>query len=70
MLIQFNFKNFKSFRDDTTLDLSATKISEYSERVISVGNEKILPVASIFGANAHGKSNVIEAFRYMHMYLI
>ncbi len=70
MLIQFNFKNFKSFRDDTTLDLSATKISEYSDRVVSVGNEKILPVASIFGANAHGKSNVIEAFRYMHMYIM
>lgn len=29
MLIQFNFKNFKSFRDDATLDLSATKISEF-----------------------------------------
>ncbi len=28
MLIQFRFKNFKSFRDDTILDLSATKITE------------------------------------------
>ena len=70
MLLQFNFRNFKSFRDDTTLDLSATKISEYSERVITVGNEKILPVAVIFGANAHGKSNVLEAFYYMHLYVI
>lgn len=70
MLIQFNFKNFKSFRDDTTLDLSATKISEFSERVATVGNEKILPVAAIFGANAHGKSNVIEAFRYMQGYVL
>lgn len=70
MLIQFNFKNFKSFRDDTTLDLSATKISEYNDRVVSIGNERILPVASIFGANAHGKSNIIEAFRFMHMYIM
>ena len=52
MLIQFNFKNFKSFRDDATLDLSATKISEFNDRVIELGNEKILPVAAIFGANA------------------
>ena len=70
MLIQFNFKNFKSFRDDTTLDLSATKISEYSERTIAIANEKILPISVIFGANAHGKSNVIEAFRYMHTYVM
>ncbi|NLL72102.1 MAG: ATP-binding protein [Clostridiales bacterium] len=69
MLLQFNFKNFKSFRDDTTLDLSATKISEYSERVATIGNERILPVAAIFGANAHGKSNIIEALRYMHYYV-
>lgn len=70
MLIQFRFKNFKSFRDDTILDLSATKISEHSDRVISIGNEKILPVAAVFGANASGKSNVIEAFRYMATYVV
>lgn len=70
ILLQFNFKNFKSFRDDTTLDLTATKISEYSNHVISVGNEKILPIAVIFGANASGKSNVLEAFRYMTTYVV
>lgn len=69
MLLQFNFKNYKSFRDDVTLDLTATKISEFSDRVISIGNEKILPVAAIFGANASGKSNVQEAFRFMAAYV-
>ena len=70
MLLQFNFKNFKSFRDDTTLDLTATKISEYSNHVITIGNEKVLPIAAIFGANASGKSNVLEAFRYMTTYVV
>ena len=70
MLLQFNFKNFKSFRDDTTLDLTATKISEFNNHVITIANEKVLPVAAIFGANASGKSNVQEAFRYMAMYVI
>lgn len=69
MLLQFNFKNFKSFRDDTTLDLTATKISEYSNHIIPIGNEKVLPIAAIFGANASGKSNVLEAFRYMATYV-
>ena len=38
MLIQFNFQNYKSFRDDTSLDLSATKITEHTNRVVSIGN--------------------------------
>jgi AAA15 family ATPase/GTPase len=70
MLLQFNYKNFKSFKDDTTLDLSATKISEFNNHVVSIANEKVLPVAAIFGANASGKSNVQEAFRYMSTYVI
>lgn len=70
MLIQFNFKNFKSFRDEATLDLSAAKMTEFSERVVSVGGEKILPVAVVYGANASGKSNVYGAFEYMTDYVV
>ena len=70
MLLQFNFKNYKSFRDDSTLDLTSTKISEFSNHIVEIGNEKVLPVAAIFGANASGKSNVIDAFRYMSVYVV
>ncbi len=70
MLIQFNFKNYKSFREDATLDLSATKMTEFSERVVSVGSEKILSVAAVYGANASGKSNVYSAFEYMSKYVV
>lgn len=70
MLIQFRFQNFKSFRDDTILDFSATKITEHTEHVVLQGNEKLLPVSAIFGANASGKSNVVEAFRFMATYVI
>lgn len=70
MLLQFNFKNFKSFRDDTSLDLTATKISEYPDHVRLVGYEKVLPAAAIYGANASGKSNIIDALRYMRRYVV
>jgi len=70
MLIQFNFKNFKSFREETTLDLSAAKMTEFSDRVVSEGNDKILPMAAIYGANASGKSNIYNAFGYMADYVI
>ena len=70
MLIQFNFKNFKSFRDEASLDLSAAKMTEFSDRVVSEGNDKILPMAAIYGANASGKSNIYNAFEYMADYVI
>lgn len=70
MLIQFNFKNYKSFKDEATLDLSAAKMTEFSERVINVANDRILPIAAIYGANASGKSNVYRAFEYMSNYVV
>lgn len=50
MLIQFYFKNFESFSEEATLDLSAAKMTEFSDKVVSIGSEKILPVAAIYGA--------------------
>lgn len=70
MLIQFNFKNFKSFREEVSLDLSATKITEHEEHVVDIANDKLLKVAAIYGANASGKSNVYDAFNYMSYYVV
>ena len=69
MLIQFNFKNFKSFRDEVSLDLTATKIMEHENHVTEAANDKLLKVAAIYGANASGKSNVYDAFEYMTYYV-
>ena len=70
MLIPFNFKNFKSFRDEVSLDLSATKITEHEEHIVEIANDKLLRVAAIYGANASGKSNVYNAFEYMTYYVL
>ena len=69
MLIQFSFKNYKSFRDEAILDLSAAKLTEFSERVVKIGGDKILPISAIYGANASGKSNIYSAFEYMTKYV-
>ena len=70
MLIQFKFKNFKSFRDETILDLSATKVTEHPHHVVTIGKEKILKTAAIYGANASGKTNVYDALEYMSYYVM
>lgn len=69
MLIQFSLKNYKSFKGEAVLDLSAAKMTEFSDRVVTMGREKILPAAVIFGANASGKSNVYGAFECMSLYV-
>ena len=66
MLIQFNFENYKSYLTETSLDLTATAYSELKENLIEgKWNEKYMKVISIYGANASGKSNVLEAFDQM-----
>lgn len=70
MLIQFRFKNFRSFRKETILDFSAMEFSENQEDIRHIGTEKILPIAAIWGANASGKSNLIRALWYMKIYVI
>ena len=71
MLIQFNFKNFKSFKNETSLDMTATSIKEHEYNLIydEKGN-KFLKIASIYGANAAGKSNILEAFSFMRYWVL
>lgn len=70
MLLQFNFENYRTFRDHTSIDFSAAKISEHEETVVSIGNEKVLPATVIYGANASGKSNILSALHTMQVWVL
>lgn len=61
MLVNFTFKNFRSFRDEKTLSMEATSIKELKESVTQKGTYKLLPAAVMYGANSSGKSNVLFA---------
>lgn len=67
MLCQFTFENFKSFKNEATLDLYAEKISEHEDSLIvdPHDSEAFLPVISIYGPNGGGKSSVLEAFVFL-----
>ncbi len=70
MLIQFIFSNFRSFEGKTVLDMRASGSKEMGSHVRQAGNDKVLPVAVIYGANASGKSNVLNALDFMRSYVI
>ena len=64
MLCQFTVRNFKSYRDDTVLDMQAANIEEFSDSLIPGPGKNfssLLPVSVIYGPNGGGKSNLFEA---------
>ena len=66
MLSQFSVKNYKSIRDEITFDMQAVAITELSNHIIEdKDGEKYLPIASIYGPNGGGKSNVLEALHVL-----
>ena len=62
MLIEFRFKNYRSFRDNVVLSMEATGLSSFKNNLITYNSLKLLPGAAIYGKNGGGKSNVIRAF--------
>lgn len=68
MLIEFRLKNFMSFRDETTLNLVKTSLSELGHtHAIKTDDDRLtlLKSAGIFGANASGKSNLLFGLNMM-----
>ena len=72
MLVNFRYKNYRSFYDETVLSMQTTPDDEYRELntfnagdMIPKGEGELLKSAVLFGGNASGKSNVLKAFSYM-----
>ena len=70
MLVNFSFKNFRSFRNEMTLSMEATSIQELSDSVVASYGVELLPVAVLYGANSSGKSNVLKALKAMRDVLL
>ena len=70
MLIQFSVENYLSIKDKVVLSLLASRDNEHPEHLILDGNKNYLKSAVIYGANASGKSNVLNAFWFMVNYVL
>jgi predicted ATPase len=66
MLIQFNVKNHKSIADELSIDFSAVKsLQDNKQFVCEDGGLRLLPVSALYGNNASGKTNILEALAFM-----
>lgn len=66
MLIQFKVRNFCSFKNEAILDMRAVNAyKEHSYNLIdNDGNYPLQKVSVIYGANASGKSNLLNAYYF------
>jgi AAA15 family ATPase/GTPase len=63
MLLSFKIENFKSFRDQTILDLTTNPGDEHTdEQIIPYKGKGYKKTIVFYGANANGKSNFLDAF--------
>ncbi len=72
MLIEFRTGNYRSFKDPAALSmLAANPIKEHQEEnVFTNGRYRLLRSAAVYGANASGKSNLLNALVFMRWFVI
>jgi AAA15 family ATPase/GTPase len=67
MILNISISNFRSFKDETSFSMIAESSKSKAQNVFiqplaeGNGNERLLKVALIYGANASGKSNFLRA---------
>ena len=75
MVLQFSVKNFKTFKEKTSLNLVASNYDKDTREVDNIYNDnkfdiRLLKSAVIYGANASGKSKFFEALNFMKYFVI
>ena len=70
MLIGFSVSNYKSFNTSQSISLQASEILHHKSHLKTIGSKQILKCSLIFGANASGKSNLINAMDFSRNIII
>ena len=68
MIQEIKFSNFLSFRDEAYFSFEPTKDDPINRVAIMPDGTKLLRFAVIFGANASGKSNFLEALDFLRRF--
>ena len=70
MIQEIKIKNFRSFKDEVTFSFEASndKFAEDSQVVQINENVRLLRFAVVYGYNASGKSNLLDAFDFLYKF--
>ncbi len=62
MLMAFSVANYKVFKDEVTFSMVATADKKLEDNIsVCCGKHKVLKTASVYGANASGKTTIFQA---------
>lgn len=66
MLVSLSLENWMSFRDEVTFSMVASRQRLHGERIARIPKypTRILPIATLYGGNASGKSNFFGALHF------
>lgn len=67
MLLRFEVTNHRSIRDPAELSMIAVDGDRAETRGFDLLTERALTVAGVYGANASGKSNILDALAWLSM---
>jgi AAA15 family ATPase/GTPase len=71
MLVYFKVSNFKSIKDEITLNFNSTSLSEHEQsNLIKTDRTNLLKSIILFGHNASGKSKVLDALVFFRWFVL
>lgn len=68
MLLNFTFKNYKSYADTCNFSMVANKDKSHEDNLITIGKDRISKSRIIYGANASGKTSFIDALEFIKIF--
>lgn len=72
MILELKIKNFLSFKNEVTFSFEATAEKTHKEHFVFKQPDgiEILKMAMVYGANASGKSNLVNAFDFLREIIV
>ena len=73
MLVKFTVENYLSFKNRTSIDFTATSLTELRDANLyqsPLKNVTLLKSMIIYGANSNGKSNLFKAINFARKFII
>ncbi|SFE55745.1 AAA family ATPase [Thermophagus xiamenensis] len=71
MIQELRVRNFLSFKDEVTFSFKASSDNTLEDYYVAKQKDgtRLLKLAMVYGANASGKSNLIEAFNFIYHFI-
>ncbi|WP_299364892.1 ATP/GTP-binding protein [Winogradskyella sp.] len=73
MLVKFTVENYLSFKERTSIDLTATSLTHLRNENLQktqLNNLTLLKSMIIYGANSYGKSNLFKAIKFVRGFIL